>query len=41
MAAYVLATAFREVWLQPGGEVGLLGVGIETPFVRGALTGLG
>jgi protease IV len=41
MAAYVLATAFREVWLQPGGEVGLLGVGIETPFVRGALDRLG
>jgi protease-4 len=41
MAAYVLATAFREVWLQPGGEVGLLGVGIETPFVRSALDRLG
>jgi protease IV len=41
MAAYVLATAFGEVWLQPGGEVGLLGVGIETPFVRGALDRLG
>src|SRR5688572_13029213 len=33
MAAYVLATAFGEVWLQPGGEIGLLGVGIETTFV--------
>jgi protease-4 len=41
MAAYVLATAFDEVWLQPGGEVGLLGVGIETTFVRGALDRLG
>src|SRR3954453_9486310 len=28
MAGYVLATAFGEIWLQPGGEVGLLGVGI-------------
>ena len=41
MAAYVLATAFGELWLQPGGEVGPLGVGIETPFVRGTLDRLG
>ena len=41
MAAYVLATAFAEVWLQPGGGVGLLGVGIETTFVRGTLDRLG
>jgi protease-4 len=41
MASYVLATAFDEVWLQPGGEIGLLGVGIETTFVRGALNRLG
>lgn len=41
MAAYVLATAFDELWLQPGGGVGLLGVGIETTFVRGTLDRLG
>jgi len=41
LAAYVLATAFDEVWLQPGGGVGLLGVGIETTFLRGALDRLG
>jgi protease IV len=41
MSAYVLATAFGELWLQPGGEVGLLGVGIETPFIRGTLDRLG
>ncbi len=41
MAAYVLATAFDEIWLQPGGGVGLLGVGLETTFVRGALDRLG
>jgi protease IV len=41
MAAYVLATAFGEVWLQPGGGVGMLGIGIETTFVRGALDRLG
>ncbi len=41
MTAYVLATAFDEIWLQPGGQVGLLGVGIEVTFVRGALDRLG
>src|SRR4249919_3162187 len=41
MAAYVLATAFGEIWLQPGGGIGLLGVGIETTFVRGTLDRLG
>ncbi len=41
MAAYVLATAFDQVWLQPGGDLGLLGVGVEATFVRGALDQLG
>lgn len=41
MTAYVLATAFDTVWLQPGGDLGLLGVGVETTFVRGALDRLG
>jgi protease-4 len=41
MGAYVLATAFGELWLQPGGGVGLLGVGIETTFLRGTLDRLG
>jgi len=41
MAAYVLATAFDRIWLQPGGGLGLLGVGVETTFVRGALDQLG
>jgi protease IV len=41
MAAYVLATAFDEIWLQPGGGLGLLGVGVETTFLRGALDRLG
>ena len=41
MAAYTLATAFDEIWLQPGGGLGLLGVGVETTFVRGALDRLG
>lgn len=41
MAAYVLATAFEEVWLQPGGTLGLLGVAVEATFLRGALDRLG
>src|SRR3954454_20116475 len=41
MTAYVLATAFDEVWLQPGGQVGVLGVGVEVTFLRGALDRLG
>jgi protease-4 len=41
MPAYLLATAFDQIWLQPGGGVGLLGVGIETTFVRGTLDRLG
>ena len=40
-AAYVLASAFDEIWLQPGGSLGLLGVGVERTFVRGALDRLG
>ncbi|MGH8861277.1 MAG: signal peptide peptidase SppA, partial [Jatrophihabitantaceae bacterium] len=41
MAGYVLATAFDTIWLQPGGGLGLLGVGIETTFLRGVLDKLG
>src|SRR6476659_1706915 len=41
MAGYVLATAFDEIWLQPGGELGLLGVATETTFLRGVLDKLG
>ena len=40
-AAYALASAFGELWLQPGGELGLLGVAVETTFLRGALDKLG
>ena len=40
-AAYTLASAFDEIWLQPGGTIGLLGVGLETTFLRGALDKLG
>jgi protease-4 len=39
--AYYLATAFDEIWLQPSGDVGLTGLVLEAPFVRGALDKLG
>src|SRR5229473_524317 len=35
--AYYLATAFDEIWLQPLGAVGLTGLRVETPFLRGTL----
>src|SRR6478752_4228030 len=41
MTAYVLATAFDEIWLQPGGGLGLLGVAAETTFLRGVLDKIG
>jgi protease-4 len=40
-SAYTLASAFDEIWLQPGGGLGLLGVGVDTTFLRGALDKLG
>ena len=41
LTAYALASAFGEIWLQPGGGIGPLGVGVETTFLRGALDKLG
>lgn len=40
-ASYVLASAFDEVWLQPGGGLGLLGVAVEATFLRGTFDKLG
>jgi protease-4 len=40
-ADYVLATAASEIWLQPTGEFGLMGIAAETTFLRGALDKLG
>ena len=40
-ADYLLATGCPEIWLQPSGELGLLGVAAETTFLRGALDKLG
>ncbi len=38
--AYYLASA-GEIWLQPSGDLALLGISVETPFLRGALEKLG
>jgi protease-4 len=38
---YYLATAFDEIWLQPLGSVGLIGLHTDLPFFRGALDRLG
>ena len=37
----MLATAFGEIWLQPGGGSGCSASAIETTFLRGALDKLG
>ncbi len=41
MREYYLATAFDEIWMQPTTEVGITGVSIEVPFVRGLLDKFG
>lgn len=38
---YYLATAFDEIWVQPLGSVGLIGLRAEIPFFRGTLDWLG
>ena len=38
---YYVATAFDEIWVQPLGSVGLIGLRAEIPFFRGALDWLG
>lgn len=35
-----LASSFGEIWLQPSGDVGLTGLAMESPFLRGALDDL-
>jgi protease-4 len=39
--SYYLATAFDKIYLQPSGEVGLAGLAVESPFIRGTLDKLG
>jgi protease-4 len=38
---YYLATAFDQIFLQPSGDVGLTGLIIESPFIKGTLAKLG
>ena len=39
--AYYVATAFDQIWMQPSGDVGLTGVMLESPFIKGTLGKLG
>src|SRR3954451_15606461 len=39
--SYFLASGFGEVWLQPTGELNLIGVATEVQFLRGVLDKLG
>ena len=40
-ATYHLASAFEEIWLQPSGDLGLVGLAATAVFVRGSLDKLG
>jgi len=40
-ASYYLATSFEQVYLQPSGDIGLTGLMLESPFVKGTLDKLG
>ena len=39
--SYYLATAFDQIYLQPSGDVGLTGIIMESPFIKGTLSKLG
>ncbi len=39
--AYYLATAFDQIYLQPSGDIGLTGIIMESPFIKGTLAKLG
>ena len=39
--AYLLSSAFEEVWLHPVGSLGLSGIDVSVPFAREALDDLG
>ncbi len=38
---YYLASAFEEIWMQPGGLVAITGLSLEMPFLRGLLDRIG
>lgn len=37
LGAYYLATAFKEIRMQPTGEIGVAGISVESPYFRKAL----
>jgi protease IV len=39
--SYYLATAFDQIYLQPSGDIGLIGFNLESPFLAGTLEKLG
>jgi protease IV len=39
--AFYLATAFDQIYLQPSGDIGLTGIMLESPFIKGTLEKLG
>jgi protease-4 len=39
--SYYLATAFDQIYLQPSGDIGLTGLMLESPFIKGTLEKLG
>lgn len=41
MGQYYFASSFGQLWLQPVGFVGLTGISMQTPFVRGFLDKIG
>lgn len=38
---YYLASAFDEIWMQPNTEIGITGLNIEVPFLKGLLDKVG
>jgi protease IV len=40
-SSYHLASAFEEIWLQPSGDLGLVGLAATVAFLRGSLDKLG
>ena len=40
-ADYLLATGFSEIWMQPSGEFGAVGILLQQPFLKGLMDKLG
>lgn len=38
---WYLATAFEQIWLQPSGDFGVLGIAAQVPFLKGGLDKIG